>query len=151
MNRKKKLYILWAALYGGCALLSLIPAPGSLLAATAFLLSLSFFAPGAVLLYQAIRRSDRKTVQRIRYLALAWLITTAVLLVLNVLSATASSAWGNLLYYCLAVICAPLVSSQNWLLPVFLWGCLLFASFTKLPKAEEQTSKATTKGKKRPR
>ena len=138
MFDRKKLYILWAALYGVCALLSLIPNPQSLLAALMFILSMGFFVPGVILLWQALKKGDRKTVLQIRYLAIGWLTATAVLLVLNIASVTADQAWGKLVYYALALISAPMISSQVWLLPVFIWACLLFAGFKKLPKQEEK-------------
>lgn len=146
MTEQKKLYILWAALYGVCALLSLIPNPPSLLAALMFIFSMGFFVPGGMLLWRALKLGDRKTVRMIRYLAVAWLTATAVLLVLNIASATANQAWGKLLYYTMALVSAPMISSQVWLLPVFLWACLLFACFKKLPKQEATAQK---KGKPR--
>ena len=138
MTEKKKLYILWAALYGACALLSLIPNPPSLLAALMFILSMGFFVPGVILLYRALKAGDRQTVLRIRYLAIAWLAATAILLVLNIISVSADVALGKLLYYTMALISAPMISSQVWMLPVFIWACLLFAGFKKLPKEEEK-------------
>ena len=98
---------------------------------------MGFFVPGVMLLYWARKEGDRKTVQLISYLSIGWLAATAILLVLNIASATADAAWGKLMYYTMAVISAPMISSQVWLLPMFIWACLLFVSFKKLPKQED--------------
>lgn len=145
MKLQKQLYILWAVLYGVCALLSLIPNPGSVLAALMFLISMGFFVPGGILLYRALKEGDRKTVRVIRYLAIGWLTATAILLVLNIASVAGDAAWGKLMYYTMALVSAPMISSQVWLLPVFLWACLLFAGFKRLPKQEKKDAKKNAK------
>ena len=136
MKLQTKLYIIWATLYGVCALLSLIPNPPSLLAAVMFMVSMGFFVPGGMLLYNAQKQGDRKTIRLIRYLAIGWLAVTAILLVLNIASVAGSAAWGKLMYYTMALLSAPMISSQVWLLPMFIWACFLFISLKKLPKEE---------------
>ena len=39
---------------------------------------------------------------------------------------------GNFLYGALTLLCSPLVCSQYWLLPMFLWACLLITSWQQL-------------------
>jgi hypothetical protein len=148
MKQQTKLYIIWAALYGVCALLSLIPNPPSLLEAFMFILSMGFYVPGGILLYGAQKKGDRKTIRLIRYLAVGWLAVTAILLVLNITSVAGDAAWGKLLYYTMALVSAPMISSQVWLLPMFIWACFLFVSFKKLPKeAPIQSPKGKKAGK----
>ena len=141
MKQKKTLYLVWAGLYLVCALLSLISNPGSLLQTLMFLFSMGYFVPPVILMLQALKAKDRKRLLLIRYTAMVWLLLAAVLLVLNIASATLAESWGKLVYYTMAVVCAPMISSQFYLLPVFLWACLLFAGFGRLPKATPESTK----------
>jgi hypothetical protein len=57
-------------------------------------------------------------------------VTTLVLLVLNFRSGNASDAAGDFLYGLLVVLSAPMVCSQYWFIPLFLWACLLMTSLS---------------------
>ena len=77
---------------------------------------------------------DFQDIKLVRNLSLVSLITTTVLLVLNVMSVLASEAVGTGLYALLIFLSAPMVCSQYWALSVFLWACLLMVSLKLLKK-----------------
>ena len=131
MKRKKKLYILWGFLFILCACLGFIPEASGFGKAVLFFLGLAFFVPGVILLWDAISCSDRKTVLQIRLISLCWLVVTLVLLVGNLLSVNASQWVGNVLYGLLVVLSAPMACGQFWEMTIFLWACLLTASFLR--------------------
>ena len=135
--REKILYGCWAGLYILCVGLGTIEEPAGLGKAVMVLLSVLFFLPGAMLLHDGQRAGDRKAVRRIRWIALGSLVLTLALLVANFCAVHASEAVGQALYDILLLVSAPMICSQYWMLSMFLWACLLFASLKKLPKAKE--------------
>ena len=132
--KKRILYIIWAGLYLLCAGLSFIPQPTEIGQVAMALLSLCFFIPGGILLYDAISRKDRKCLFTLRLISALSLGLTTILYICNLLSATASDAAGTALYYLLLAVSAPMVSMGIELLSLFLWACLLFATFVARPK-----------------
>ena len=64
-------------------------------------------------------------------LAAASLAWTLALLVLNLLSVTWSESLGNALYAGLVIVSSPMVCSNLYVLPLFLWGTLLTGAFSK--------------------
>ena len=127
--KKRILYSLWAFLYALCAGLSFIPQPTEILQVAMTLLSLIFFVPGGVLLVDAFRQKDKKGFFALRLISLCSLGLTTVAYICNLLSATASDTTGTVLYYVLLAVSAPMVSMGYELLSLFLWACLLFATF----------------------
>ena len=121
------LYIAWGVLYLVCAALGVFPVQGWV----GTLMCLVFFAPPAILLYRA---PNRKTVQQVRNLSIAWLALTVFLLILNILSVSMSEQAGTILYYMMVVLTAPMICGGNWLLAIFLWACLLVVSRNILKK-----------------
>ena len=117
----KALYILWGALYILCAALGFIPSPAETSANAMTLLSIVFFVPGFLLLYQGQRF-------QIRVISAVSLGLTCVSLVFNVLSVGLEEIDGQILYALLGVVSAPMFCSQIWVLSLFLWACLLMAS-----------------------
>ena len=127
---KKRLYFIWAGLFILTALLGFITEPNGLIKALMVISALAFFVPPAFLLKQG----DMQDIKRVRNLSIASLVTTAVLLVLNVMSVLASEAVGTGLYALLVLLSAPMVCSQYWALSLFFWACLLMVSLKKLKK-----------------
>ena len=127
---KKNLYYIWAGLFILTALLGFITEPNGLLKALMVMAAVGFFVPPALLLKQG----DMQDIKLVRNLSLASLITTTVLLVLNVMSVLASEAVGTGLYALLILLSAPMVCSQYWALSMFLWACLLMVSLKQLKK-----------------
>ena len=129
--KEKLLYAGWACLYILCVGLGFVSEPVGfgkfLLTATAVI----FFLPGALLLYESWQTGNQKIRIRVRIISIVSLSLTLLLIIANVLSVTASSQVGDRLYELLALVSAPMLCAQNWALSLFLWACLLFASFTK--------------------
>ena len=122
------LYAIWAVLFIICAGLGFIPEAAGFGRFVLTLLSLLFFVPPAVLLYQG----DRDTVKLIRNLSALSLLVTAVTLICNFLSALGSQLLGNILHGVLVIVSVPMVCSGYWALSLFLWACLLMVSLQKL-------------------
>ena len=95
------------------------------LAVTAALL---FFLPPAALLYRAIPREQWGTVRLVRYLSIASLGLTFLLLILNLLSVGFSDTVGTVLYAALIMVSTPMVCMQSWAVSLFLWACLLMVT-----------------------
>ena len=87
MNRKF-LYTAWAVLFILCAAFGFVPERSGVLQALLTVLSLVFFLPPAMLLYKAAGKT-RKTVGLLSAVSLG---ATLVMLVLNIVLATGSTA-----------------------------------------------------------
>ncbi len=122
------LYIAWAALYVICGILGIHSIPGWV----GVLACVCFFIPPALLLWQAARAGDLKTVRRVRNLALAWLGATLLLLIVNILSVALSAAAGTVLYYILVLVSSPMICGQQWIVSMFLWSFVLMSSLRML-------------------
>lgn len=126
------LYTLWAAMFLLTAALGLLfPQETGLGRWVLTAVSAIFFVPPWMILYRAKQESDRSQIRLVRYLSLASIVLTALLLVLNLKSAALSEAMGRALNTALAVVSAPMLCSQFFVLPIFLWGCLLADTFRK--------------------
>lgn len=133
MNRKF-LFALWGGLFIVCAAMGFIPEPIGVVRGILTLLSVAFFVPPFMLLYQAGRDGDTPVIKLIRSLAALSLGLTLVLLVLNFLSALRSEVLGDILYNILIIVSSPMVCSGYWVLSLFLWACLLMVSLKGLRK-----------------
>ncbi len=133
MNRKF-LFALWGGLFIVCAAMGFIPNPAGAGRVLLTLLSVAFFVPPALALYQAIQDGDRPVLRLIRNLSALSLGLTLVLLVLNFLSALRSETLGDILYNILTIVSSPMVCSGCWVLSLFLWACLLMVSLKGLRK-----------------
>ena len=123
----KSLFLLWGGLFALCAGLGFLPEPNALTT----LAALSFFVPPAFLLYRAKKAGDNHTVTLIRNLSALSLGLTAVLLVLNFLTALRSELLGTVIHYVLVTVSSPMICSGHWALSLFLWACLLMVSLSK--------------------
>ena len=129
----KTLYLLWAAMFALTVVLGLaFPAAGSAAARWALALTAAaFFLPPWLILSRAKSEENRHHIRLIRWLCVASLSMTAVLLVLNLRSADSGEAVGLALNTALTVVSAPMVCSNFFVLPIFLWGCLLADTFRR--------------------
>lgn len=132
--KEKLLYAVWAALYILCVGLGFIQEPEGLGKAVLVLIAIGFFVPGGILLYDGIRSQNRKAVKRVRIICLLSLGLTLGMLLLNLVSFAFPETWGEPLYELLLLVSAPMICGQYWVMSMFLWACLLFCSFKKLPK-----------------
>lgn len=133
MNQKF-LFTLWGGLFIVCAAMGFIPDPAGVGRILLTLLSIAFFVPPALALYQAIQAGDQPVLRLIRNLSALSLCLTLVLLVLNFLSALRSETLGDILYNILTIVSSPMVCSGCWVLSLFLWACLLMVSLKGLRK-----------------
>lgn len=121
----QRITMIWAFLYGVCAALGFIPNPAGALPGLMIVLSVAFFIPPAILVYRGVKTRDFVLLKKIRYVSLIWLALTMALIILNFLSVEASEAAGKVLYWLLILVSSPMICSQMWVAPIFLWGCLL--------------------------
>ena len=127
---KKTLYWIWLGLFIFCGLLGFIPQPEGIVKVLMVVASLVFFVPGGLLLYVGKKEGNYGTIAVVRNLAIISLAVTLFLLVMNFLSGKASAAMGEFLYGLLVMFSAPMVCSQYWFLPLFLWACLLMTAIS---------------------
>lgn len=132
--KNRHLYAIWGGLYLVCALLGCIAAPQGLVKVLLVLLAFVFFVPGGLLLYRAVRNSDRNQIVLIRNISALSLGLTLLALILNFLSVTASETIGNLTYGFLILVSSPMICSQYWFVSLFLWACLLFSAIRYISK-----------------
>ena len=128
--KKYILYGLWGFFYILCLVLGYtVPAETAGAQNTALIvLSVAFFVPPVILLVDAHRTQDKKGLAVLRTVSLLSLGLTFGALLLNVLSALWSQAVGDFLHQVLIFVSVPMTVSGSWLLSLFLWACLLFAS-----------------------
>ena len=132
-TNEKILYAVWGLLYILCAGLGFVSEPEGLAKGVLVITALLFFVPGAVLVYRGVHEKEKGLLVRVRITAAVSLSLTLVLLIVNFMSVTASAQVGNVLYALLVLVSAPMICSQYWVMSLFLWACLLMASFTRLP------------------
>lgn len=129
--KKRILYIVWAALYVLCVGLGTYEAPEGILKAAMVAIAVLFFVPPAFLLWDAKALQDRKTVLVVRWISIASLLLTLVSMMAFFIVGVKGSDATNILYEVLILVSSPMVCGQYWLLSLFLWGCLLSATFLK--------------------
>lgn len=130
--KKTVLYCSWVFFYFLCAFISNVENPAGIQSAALTVLSLIFFIPPAILLYDAARSGDKKTLLRLRLISILSLSLTLAALIANIASVNASETVGNVLYQVLIFASVPMVCSQHYVLSMFLWACLLFATVRKI-------------------
>ena len=124
--KNRFLFALWGALFILCAGLGFIPEPSGAVRFLLTAVSVLFFLPPAVLLYQAGRKKDRKELTLLRNLSAASLGLTLLGLVLAI--ATAPRTTAGLFNLVLALVSAPMYCGSIWALSILLWACLFLAS-----------------------
>ena len=122
--KEKLTYALWGVLFIVCACLGFVRDAAGFGKVLLVLSSLIFFLPGVLLLYWGQRK-------QVRIISICSLGATLVLLVANFFSVLASERVGDILYTLLVLISSPMACSQYWVLSLFLWACLLMATFLK--------------------
>lgn len=127
--KSRFLYTIWGALFILCAGLGFIPEPTGAAKLLLTILSLLFFLPPAALVWQGRKNANLAQLKLVRNLSLASLTLTALLLIVSFLTAFRSELLGNLLHGVLVVVSSPMICSGHWALSLFLWACLLVASW----------------------
>ena len=138
--KEKILYAIWGCLYILCVGLGTLGMMEGVGKIFFVLTALIFFLPGILLLVMGYREQNKKILRRVRIVAICSLVLTLVFLVANFLSASAGAAdtAGDVLYELLNIVSAPMLCSQYWILSLFLWACLLMATFTKFEARKEE-------------
>lgn len=126
--KNRILYVLWGVLFAVCAALGFLPAPEGALKVLCVVLSVVFFVPPMLLVHSG----DRRNTALVRNLAVLALVLALVMLVVNILSASASETIGTVLYYMLIIVTSPMICSRYWVLTLFLWAYLMIYSGKKL-------------------
>lgn len=129
--KKSSLMAIWGIFYIICAGLGFIPEPEGAVRIFLTVISVLFFVPPAILLYDALIAGDRKALRRIRLLSALSLGLTLVLLIANFLTAFAADWLGGLLHVLLVLCSVPMLCSNYWVLSLFLWAALLVASMQR--------------------
>lgn len=129
--KKSAIYGIWAGLYCLCAGLGFVHGAGGLGKFLLVLTCLLFFVPPFYLIFLAKKENSRKTLSVLRLVSISSLSVTLLLLVLNFMSVNFSAQAGLWLYVLLVMFSAPMMCGQYWVLSLFLWACVLFATFLK--------------------
>lgn len=126
----------WAVLSILCAALGFMVNPTGGVKIALIILSVLCFVPGAMLLAEGYRKGSRKIVRAVRWICFVSLGLTVIFLVAFFLCAAfASEAVVNVIFVILTLVSTPMMCAQYWVLSLFLWGCLLSATFLKkLPR-----------------
>ena len=126
------LFCAWGALYLLNVGLGFLSGAAGLVKAALIVIALLSFVPGVLLLIRGYEQKNRKLILSVRRISIAVLGLTTVLLVAFFLCAAfASAAVVNVIFTLLALVSAPMLSGQYWILGLFLWACLLSATFLK--------------------
>lgn len=129
--KNRILWGLWILMYGICAGLGHVAEPaGNQLWAIPLLAAL-FFVPGALLLFDALRRQDRKQFCILRWISGLSVGLTVVTLIANVISALGGETLGVVLHEILIIVSVPMLCLGKWYLSMFLWCCIFFATLKK--------------------
>ncbi len=130
-------YGLWACFYVICVCLGMVGMPQDFGVVLRIIMALGFFVPPLLLLIWARQEQDAKTLKRLRILSLCSLGLTMVLLTVNLVSFAMSELMGRILYVALVLVSAPMTCLGHWVLSMFLWACLLMATWVKFPGREK--------------
>lgn len=129
----KVLYAAWAGMFALTALLGFL-FPNVTEPAKRLPLQIAagaFFLPPWAILLKARRSGDRKHIQLVRNLSMTSVALTVVLLCANLRSVGMGEHVGNALNAALTIISAPMVCSNFYVLPLFLWGTLLMGALSR--------------------
>ena len=122
--KTKTLWLIWLYLFALCCVLGFIPSPPEFVKALLFLVGISFFVPGALLL----KKGDVKTLRRIRLLSIFALALTLISVILNFASVLMEPVWGTVFYILMGILSTPMLCCQIWAVGLFGWACLLAVS-----------------------
>lgn len=131
--KNRWLYAAWGGLYILCAGLGFLPQSTGYANAARVLLGLIFFVPGVLLLLRGLSGS-RKTLRVLRVISGVSLGLTLAALVANFLTVLSSDAVAKAMHILLGIVSTPMLCIGHWAWSMFLWACLLSASFVNVPK-----------------
>ena len=127
---KKKILIgLWIFLFIFCSAMGFIPNVAGVGKVLLWILSVLFFLPGMILLYDAYLQKDRKVLLGIRIVSIASLLLTVIFLVASIAAFNSAAVVGDTLQTILNVVSCPMMISPFWFLSLFLWAFLMCGTF----------------------
>ena len=129
--KKVFLYWLWGFFYLLCAFISNVQSPTGGQRVALVILSLSFFIPPLLLLTDARKKEDKKTLFVLRLISILSLSLTLVALIVNIAAVNASETLSVVLHQVLIFASVPMICCGYYALSMFLWACLLFATLPK--------------------
>ncbi len=130
--RYQTLYILWAVLFAASAVLGLLfPAAEGGAKAALMILSAVFFLPPWLILAKANHSGSAHHRRLIRLLAVLALVLATVMICVSILAANSSDGVNAALHVVMTIVTAPMICSNYYVLPLFLWATLLIGSFAK--------------------
>lgn len=132
--KEKLLYLNWACLYVMCVGFGTIVQRSIAGHIILMILSLIFFVPGIILVYDGLKNDNKKMLRRVRIISLTSLFLTLSMIILNILLVRASEAVGNALNDILIVVSAPMFCCYWRGIGPFLWACLFISSFPRMWK-----------------
>lgn len=132
--KEKLLYLNWVCLYVMCVGFGTIVQRSVAGHIILMLLSLIFFVPGIILVYDGLKNDNKKMLRRVRIISLTSLFLTLSMIILNILLVRASEAVGNALNDILIVVSAPMFCCYWRGIGPFLWACLFISSFPRMWK-----------------
>ena len=123
---------IWGGMYILCGVLGFVQQSDGFSYWLMVFCSVAFFVPPALLLWQAKKERDAKTIRLVGLLSVCSLGLTLVLLVANFLTIwSASLGLGDALFVILQLGSVPMICSQNWVISLFLWASLQFYRYEK--------------------
>ena len=129
--KKSVLYIVWGILYCACVGFSFVGE--ATVGEKAFLIALSvlFFVPPYWLYVLARKEDNRKTLLVLRLISIIVLALMPILFFLNVLSVNYTATFGLVVFVLFTMFSPPLLTSQSWIIPLFLWAVLMMLTLQK--------------------
>ena len=127
--KKKVLTGLWIFLFLFCSAMGFIPDVTGVGQVLLWILSVVFFLPGMILLYDAYMQKDRKVLLRIRIVSIVSLLLTMIFLVAAIASVHSEKVVGDTLEAILNIVSCPMLISPFWFLSLFLWAFLMCGTF----------------------
>lgn len=134
MSKNEKLWIAWGCMYALCTACGFLPVTSGALSGLFLLFSLGFFIPGGMLLFNALKNDDRRTVKALRLISILSLVLTLLMVILNFATAQDSKTVGEVMYWILIVVSTPMICSQVWIVGLFGWACLLMGTIINVKK-----------------
>ena len=127
--KEKVLYVFWLCFYILCVGLGTVTQRSAGLTAAFTVLSLIFFLPGILLLWEGIQTKNIQMLRRVRLVSGISLVLTVSLIVLNILTVTAGDTVGQAMNDLLILVSAPMFCSYIRGISIFGWACIFVSTF----------------------
>lgn len=129
----------WLGMYLLCVALGMVQGATGAATIALMLISILFFLPPALLVYNELLSTRKRILKRIRWICVASLLLTTISLTTEFAIAylyvggIVSPVAMNISHLITLLVSAPLYCSQTYYVSIFLWACLLFSTFIRLP------------------